>query len=231
VTGGPHALLVVGGRSALAFHQLHGEPLYAHALRALVEATGPVLVDVDHEDLARVRDDVARWRLTATPLLREEWWSEVHGAPGRGLVAHDVLCPLVTADFLRSMLARAVERPATSLVAYRPVTDTLKAVVDDRIQQTIDRNGLAAVTSPLVVPAGVLDGDDEPPPVHDFSTAVTWLRARGEVELVRAPSLGRRVEHVRAVHLLEHLDEVGHRVRAGSGNPAAQGGSATEDRP
>ncbi len=229
MTAGPHALLVVGGRSALAFRQLHGEPLYAHALRALTEAAGPVLVDVDREDLERVRGDIARWRLAATPLVRDEWWSEVHDERGRGLVVHDVLCPLVTTDFLRSVLTRAAERPATSLVSFRPVTDTLKAVVDGRIQQTIDRNGLAAVTSPLVVAPPVLDAADEAPPVHDFAEAVTWLRARGEVELVRAPSLGRRVEHARAVHLLEYVDQVGHRIRTEAGHPT--GPSAAEHRP
>jgi hypothetical protein len=101
------------------------------------------------------------------------------------------------------------------------VTDTLKTVVDGRIEGTIDREGLAAVTSPLVVTAEVLDAAEEAPPVHDFAAMVTWLRDRGEVELLRAPSLGRRVEHSRAVHLLECVDEVGHRVRA----------SVPEDRP
>src|ERR1044072_8425140 len=46
-----HVVLVMGGRSELAFHELHGEPLYAHALRALAQVTGPVLVAVDAPDL------------------------------------------------------------------------------------------------------------------------------------------------------------------------------------
>ena len=74
------------------------------------------------------------------------------------------------------------------------------------------------VSTREAVPPALL-GDGGAPPVDDFATLVTWLRDRGEVELVRAPSLGRRVEHARAVHLLEHVDEVGHRVRAGRGNP------------
>ena len=43
----PRALLVLAGRSELAFHQLHGEPLYAHALRALDAALGGVEVVVE----------------------------------------------------------------------------------------------------------------------------------------------------------------------------------------
>lgn len=210
-----HALLVMSGRSELAFHELHGEPLYAHALRALAQVTGPVLVAVDAPDLRRVRDDVARWKLPVTVLVHDDWWPTVRDAPGSGLLAHDVLCPLVTPSFVAEVAGRADERPAVAFVAVRPVTDTLKTVVDDRIEGTIDREGLAAVTSPMVVPAGLLAGaGDEAPPVHDFAAMVSWLRARGDVELVRAPSLGRRVEHSRAVHLLECVDEVGHRVRA-----------------
>ena len=173
-------------------------------------------------DLRRVREDVERWRLPVTVIVHDDWWDTVRTAPGRGLLAHDVLCPLVTPGFLADLDRRADARPETSFVAVRPVTDTLKTVVDDRIQGTIDREGLAAVTSPIVVAPELLAGaGDEPPPVLDFAAMVTWLRARGEVELVRAPSLGRRVEHSRAVHLLECVDEVGHRVRA----------SVPEDRP
>jgi 2-C-methyl-D-erythritol 4-phosphate cytidylyltransferase len=217
-----HALLVMSGRAELAFHDLHGEPLYAHALRALAEVTGPVLVGVDAADVRRVRDDVERWRLPVTVLVHDDWWPTVRDAPAGGLLAHDVLCPLVTPAFVAEVARRADERPAAAFVAVRPVTDTLKTVVDGRIEGTIDREGLAAVTSPLVVPGEVLVGaGDEAPPVHDFAAMVSWLRVRSEVELVRAPSLGRRVEHARAVHLLECVDEVGHRVRA----------SVPEDRP
>jgi 2-C-methyl-D-erythritol 4-phosphate cytidylyltransferase len=217
-----HALLVVTGRSELAFHDLHGEPLYAHALRALAEVAGPVVVGVDRPDLRRVRDDVARWRLPVTVLVHDDWWDTVRTTPGQGLIAHDVLCPLVTPAFLDDVSRRADDHPAASFVAVRPVTDTLKTVVDGRILGTIDREGLAAVTSPIVVPPALLaEAGDRPPPVHDFAAMVTWLRARGDVELVRAPSLGRRVEQPSAVHLLECVDEVGHRVRA----------SVPEDRP
>ena len=92
------------------------------------------------------------------------------------------------------------------------------------------REGLAAVASPLIVPGHLLAAAsaDEPPPIHDFAEMVTWLRARGDVELVKAPLLGRRVEHHRAVHLLECVDEVGRRVRTEAGHPAR---SVAEDRP
>ena len=107
----------------------------------MTEAAGPVLIDVDAADLDRVREDVRRWRLPATPLLREECWEEVRLTPERGLVAHDAMCPLVTTGFLRSVLEQAEARPDTALVGYRPVTDTVKTAVDGAIQGTIDRRG------------------------------------------------------------------------------------------
>jgi 2-C-methyl-D-erythritol 4-phosphate cytidylyltransferase len=226
-----HALLVVSGRSELAFHDLHGEPLYAHALRALADAVGPVgpvLVGVDEHDLRRVRADVERWRLPVTALVHDHWWSTVRDHPFGGLLAHDVLCPLVTSSFLASVASRADAQPSRAYVAVRPVTDTLKTVVDGKIAGTIDRDGLAAVASPVVVPPALLL--EEQPPVTDFAALVTWLRARTDVELVKAPSLGRRVEHPREVHLLECVDEVGRRVRAEAGHPVPDA-SVPEDRP
>lgn len=219
----------MGRRSGLPFHLLHGEPLYAHALRALSKAAGPVMVAVDRPDLRRVREEIESWGLPVTVLVDDEWWDCVSNASGAGLLVHDPLCPLISADFLSSVVQRADERPTTSFVAVRPVTDTLKAVVDGRILGTIDRESLAAVTSPVLVSSEVVvqEVGGRPPPVHDFAEMVRWLRQRGEVKLVRAPSLGRRVEHARAVHLLECVDEVARRVRAEPGHPS----SVAEDRP
>lgn len=208
-----HVLLALGGRGGLPFHQLHGEPLYARALHELVEAAGPVMVTVDGSETRRVREDIERWGLTATLFVDDEWWDHV-GASGAGLLVHDPLCPLVPAEFLRSVVHLGEERPNASFVAVRPVTDTLKAVVDGQISATIDREVLTAVTSPALVPSEVLDREPggEAPPVHDFAELVRWLRRRGDVELVGAPSLGRRVEDAGAVRLLECMDEVARQV-------------------
>ena len=210
-----HAVLLLHGRADLAFHELHGEPLYGHGLRALVEAVGPVVVGVDAAEAPRVRRDVEHWGLPATVREDAEWWSAVRAEPGAGLVVHDVLCPLVTGAFIAELCRRAEERPDAALVAVRPVTDTLKEVVDDRIERTIDREGLVSITSPVVLPRALVTDPEDVPPVTDFAALVAWLRPRAHVELVRAPSLARRVEHAGAVHLLESLDEVGHRVRSG----------------
>lgn len=174
----------------------------------------------DPADVARVRDDARRWGITAEVGAGDAWWSGSSTAD-RALLVHDALCPLVTAEFIGSLLQRAEELPGTPVAAVRGVTDTLKVVVGDRITGTIDRDSLVTVTSPVLVPAELLAGAGEAPPVCDAAALVGWLRARGEVELVRAPSLGRRIGDVRAVRLLESLDEVGHRVRAEAGHAPA----------
>ena len=226
VNHAPRALLVLAGRSELAFHQLHGEPLYAHALRALDAALGGVEVVVDAGDAERVRREASGWGVEVRVDDLGSWWQAVLESAERPLLVHDALCPLVTADFIRTVLTRSREVPGAAVAAVRAVTDTLKAVVDGRIEGTIDRDQLVTVTSPVLVPAAVLSAAEEPLPLLDGAALVAWLRARGQVELVRAPSLGRRIQDVRAVRLLESLDEVGHRVRAGAGHVP----SVAEDR-
>ncbi|GAA1477875.1 hypothetical protein GCM10009623_23210 [Nocardioides aestuarii] len=186
----------------------------------------------DPADADRLRRDARRWGIPVDVLPPETWWQQVV-ADGRPLLVHDALCPLVTAGFITTVLARGRERPDQGAAGVRTVTDTLKAVVDGRITETIDRDALVTVTSPVLVPATALDAGDvsAPMPVDDGAALVAWLRRRVEVELVRAPSLGRRIEDVRAVRLLESLDEVGHRVRAGAGHPTPVGASVAEDRP
>ena len=209
----PHPLLVLVGRAGLAHHPLHGEPLYTHALRALTDAVGPAMVVTEPGEVARVTREVARWGRDTRVFAGQEWWDVVRDDRARGIVAHDVLCPLVGADFIRSVVDRARLRPQVSFVGVQAVTDTLKTVVDGTIRGTIDRERVATVTSPVVMSGDVLTALDGPPPVADFAEVVAWLQERGEVELVKAPSLGRRLESERGIHLLESLDEVGHRVR------------------
>jgi hypothetical protein len=59
--------------------------------------------------------------------------------------------------------------------------------------------------------------------VDDFARLAAWLRARGPVELVRAPSLARRVDDASAVNLLECVDELARRVRREPGLTDAAG--------
>ena len=224
MTSSPQTVLVLGDRGTLPFEKLHGEPLYLHGLRALVEAfPAEATVTVDEDRLTRVRAEVDAVGVGARVVTGRTWWEELLRRPPHDLLVHDALCPLTTAQFLRDVAERTSERPECSFMSYRPVTDTTKTVVDGQISGTIDRQGLAALMSPAVVPASVLAhavSAGRMPPLSDFAELATWLRGLGDLELVRAPSMARRVDDASAVNLLECLDEVGRRVHVEPGHRA-----------
>jgi 2-C-methyl-D-erythritol 4-phosphate cytidylyltransferase len=213
-----HALLIVCGRAEVAFLEIHGETLFVHALRALGEAVpGRVLVAVDADHRVRAEREVRRLRADAVVLADGSWWDVVRASPERGLVVHDVLCPLTPAEFIATASRAADLDRRLPVAAFRPVTDTLKVVVEGQIEGTLDRETVVVLTSPVVLPDLFLADLEEPPPVDDFAALATFLRRSGELELVKAPSLGRRVDDPRAVHLLESMDEVARRVRVERG--------------
>ncbi len=227
-SGARPAVLALTGRGQLPYAALHKVPLYLHALKALVAAgeTG-VLVVVEEADRTRVARDVRLSGVSADVCAGRGWWERVHGRDlTAGLLVHDALCPLASAEFIRSVRGESLAHPESSLLAYRPVTDTVKTVVDSRIQGTIDREELAALVSPAVVGERVLATalvDGGPPPIDDFGALAGWLRARGEVALVRAPSLARRVDDATSVNLLECVDELSRSMRRDQGAGAASG--------
>ncbi len=91
------------------------------------------------------------------------------------------------------------------MVGFRPVTDTVKVVADDRVGQTLDRDDLRAITSPLVLPAQVVAQLDRRP-ATDLARAVADLAGAGHrVRLLEAPSEGRRVSSVEDVRILDAL--------------------------
>ena len=165
-------------RGSLPYELLRGEALVACAAWALGES-GVDLVDasVTWEGLVRAGEDV---------------------------VLHDALCPLTPPDFIAECLDQA-HASGEVVVGCRPVTDTVKVLADDRVTMTLDREDLVAVTSPLVLPAAVVDGLGRQP-ASDLARAVADLAAAGHrVRLLHAPPEGRRVSSVDDVRLLEAL--------------------------
>ena len=161
----PLGWVPVESRGSLPFALVHGESLVAAASWALGEA-GIVLFD------ASVTFDQ----------LRES---------GRALVLHDPLCPLTPVEFLRDAVARSQETGAV-VVGFRPVTDTVKRLRDDRLGETVDRTGLRAVTTPIVVPAAVLATLDRLD-TSDFPALVAELASLATIDWLESPPLSRRV--------------------------------------
>lgn len=164
-------------RGSLPYTLVHGEPLVRAASWALDEA-GVTPVDV------------------GTP------WDSVRRS-GEAFVLHDALCPLTPPTFLVECIARA-QADDVVVAGVRPVTDTVKETDEGVVRGTVDRDELAAMASPVVLPASVMERLEEWPSL-DLAGLVTELRKDHEVLLVEAPPEGRRVESEDDVRLLESL--------------------------
>ncbi len=205
--GGVVGIVPLESRGSLPLVELHGEPMFVHPARALL-ASGRVervVLTCAPGDVDRVAALVSRRKAPVEVVAAPAWWS---AARPEGVVLADPLCPLVPPSFVAHVLDEA---GAGAAAGYRPVTDTVKTVVDQRIAGTLDRDTLAVVTSPVVIPGRLCRGDDLVP-THDFAVLATWLRERGGLTLVKAPSMARRVGDESAVRVLECLDELGRRV-------------------
>jgi 2-C-methyl-D-erythritol 4-phosphate cytidylyltransferase len=168
----------VEGRGSLPFALLHGESLVAVASWALGE-TGAELLDFNTS------------------------WAAVQEREGL-LVVHDPLCPATPVPFLSEAVAVAASRHSV-VVGVRPVTDSVKVVEGDVVGETVDRDGLVAVASPLVLPPAVVAALPDWPSFDDLAALVGELRARFPVSFVEAPVLARRVVDESDVRLLEGL--------------------------
>jgi 2-C-methyl-D-erythritol 4-phosphate cytidylyltransferase len=169
-------------RGSLPYALIHGEALVACAAWALGES-GVDLVDAT-----------------------VSWEGLVES--GEDLVLHDALCPMTPPAFIAACLerARTTGRP---VVGVRPVTDTVKVVAAGAagpvVGETLDRDDLVAVASPLVIPAAVLASLARRPS-PDLARAVADLAAAGHpAETVEAPPEGRRVSSPDDVRLLDAL--------------------------
>ena len=183
--------VVETGRGSLPFELLHGEALVAVAAWGLGESgVTPVDIGTEWEGLAE---------------------------SGEPVVLHDCLCPMTPAAFIAECVREAVAREAV-VVGVRPVTDTVKTtdgshveVADEQgpaglpvVGMGPDREDLVVVTSPVVLPAGVVAALDELPS-DDFGVLVAWLAERFPVLTRQAPPEGRRVAGVDDVAVLEAL--------------------------
>lgn len=185
----PAALGIVleAGRGSLPFALVHGEPLVACAAWALGEA-GVDLVDLGVG-------------------------TEALAAAGEPVVLHDALCPLLPPAFVVACLLEA-ERAEVAVLGVRPVSDTVKRLEDADgvalLGETLDRDALLSLASPLVLPARAVAAlaeqgvrlDDG----VDLGAVARAVAEVAEVRLALAPPVGRRVHDVEDLRLLEALD-------------------------
>lgn len=166
----------VAGRGSLPFALIHGEALVSAATLALQGAG---------VDMCDATIDWAQLRET-----------------GRGVVLHDPLCPLTPPDFIREVVATA-ESGAVA-VGVRPVTDTVKRTAGRELGETVDRESLRQVCSPIALPGSVVEALSDWPR-GAFEEIVATLQQRWPVTYVEAPALARRVDSEESVEVLEAL--------------------------
>jgi 2-C-methyl-D-erythritol 4-phosphate cytidylyltransferase len=175
--GTPVGIVPVEGRGSMPFALLDGEALVAVASWALEDA-GVELLDFTVD------------------------WADVQ-AREAALVVHDPLCPRTPVEFLLS----AVEAAAGDrvVVGVRPVVDTVKTVDAGVLGDTVDRDALVVVASPVVLPAAVVAALPEAPVLDDLAELVRSLRTDYEVLLLEAPPAARRVADESDLRLLANL--------------------------
>jgi 2-C-methyl-D-erythritol 4-phosphate cytidylyltransferase len=173
----PLGVVPIDGRGSLPFALVHDESLVAAASWALTTA-GAKLFDYDIP-FAGIQDS------------------------GQMLVIHDPLCPLTPAAFIEEAIEESVQTSAV-VVGVRPVTDTVKEYVGERLGATVDRDELMSVTSPVVLPATVVAELDELE-INDLPAFVDMLTKRFPVRYLPAPPLGRRIADESDLEVLSAL--------------------------
>jgi 2-C-methyl-D-erythritol 4-phosphate cytidylyltransferase len=122
------------------------------------------------------------------------------------VLVHDPCCPLVPPPHLAEVLAHARQAPSEVVVSTRPMTDTVKSVVDGFVRATVDRDHLRVLSSPVTLPVGLLGGLPDLARIADLEGLLDALRAWGApVRWVTAPPGGRRIGSAADVAVLETL--------------------------
>lgn len=157
--------------------------------------------------------DTARTVLVEAGLSVVEDLSDVPA--GAGVVLHDAHCPAASAVALVAVLAEVGEDDVCA-VGVRPVTDTVKELVPDaggpgagRLGDTVDRESLVAVTTPVVVPAAHVGLLRQAPDLDDLPGTVAWLRELTPVRLVAVDAATRRIADASDLALLRAATPAG----------------------
>lgn len=154
----------MGGSVRKPFLELAGEPVLAHALRALAAARGVeqlvVVAALEDHDLVREiahgcgvpRPDCVEGGAERTDSVRA---GVAAVRPGLEVVlVHDVARPLVSSEHAEQV-ARVAAREGAALLAV-PVRDTIKQAHEGRSTGTLDRSRLWAAQTPQGFRTGLL---------------------------------------------------------------------------
>jgi 2-C-methyl-D-erythritol 4-phosphate cytidylyltransferase len=123
---------------------------------------------------------------------------------GACVVLHDPLCPTTPPGFIADCVAAAAT-DGKVVVGVRPVTDTVKTLVEGHLGATVDRELLVGVCSPIVLPPAVAETLTDGIPTADFAALVARLRESHEVAYIDAPVSASRISSVEDLRVLAAL--------------------------
>jgi 2-C-methyl-D-erythritol 4-phosphate cytidylyltransferase len=116
------------------------------------------------------------------------------------------------------VLAEHDARAGQPIVAVRPVVDTIKIAPGGVVAQTLDRDSLRVVGSPIVVSTrDLVSADDLAAVLGDPTRLVAYLRSVSTPHLVTAPAAARRIEDLSGLRLTAAVEAAAHRSHPVSG--------------
>jgi 2-C-methyl-D-erythritol 4-phosphate cytidylyltransferase len=205
------AILVAAGegtrlRAAVpkALVELEGTPLVVHALRRLHDAGIATVVVVGHPDhlaaTAAAAGGLAASVVAGGSTRSESVRCGLAALPDEvDLVAvHDAARALTPPDVIAEVVA-AITDDVVGAAPGLPVSDTLKRVVDGRVE-TVDRRGVVAIQTPQVAPRSVLerahtDGPDASDDLGLIERLVATGVLSGRIVITRGSPLALKITY------------------------------------
>jgi 2-C-methyl-D-erythritol 4-phosphate cytidylyltransferase len=194
-------------RGPIVFARFRGRALFLSAVDALSAAGAePIMVLVGPGDLSRAEHELAAYPAVELVECPAEHTRVVDVASASQMaVIHDPLCPLVSAPSLRRIL-RSWE-PATVTLCGLPLVDSVKAVREGFVEESLDRDSLRVLSSPVIMPPDLLREVPDLGATLSRPTALTeWLDGRSAVHVALAPPMSQRAEDISSLAVVELMD-------------------------
>ncbi len=152
----------IGGRKLLM--DLGGRPLVAWTLEPFLQFpdTDEIVLVVHHGDRARCEEFIGETGVDIRIVTggRERQDSVYEGIKSlerdnEVIIVHDGARPFVSLDTIRSVVEK-VEKDGVGAIAALPVRDTIKRVINGRVQETLPRKMIWSVQTPQAFPSEML---------------------------------------------------------------------------
>lgn len=204
------------GREHFTFEGLAGRSLLDRAVTLAIRATGaPVIVFVRRDSATAIPPLPGDAAVVMVDDSGVDDSTRARIATADVVVVHDPLCPVVPAAFISGLVHQLSQppvgtRPASTLVAVRPVVDTLKQVdAAGVVVGTLDRETVRLVLSPVVTSGQrLVDIPELTAALTDPALLVRALQVSGDVQFVVAPESARRAGSRAALLCLGNSEEL-----------------------